>query len=316
MGPVAVLHDRFSLSLFPESGADLGEGYSVSIGKRVSTVVALCAIGIVVAAQTPPQTPPAAPAGRGGGRGGGGAFPQHPPADPAIVDRGKALYGVHCNFCHGSDARGGEGGPNLLRSDLVLNDQHGELIAPVVQNGRGEMPRLDLTAAQISDIAAYVHSFRVGGYDISRMTPLSILVGDATAGEQAFQAKCASCHSPTGNLKGIAAKYPDPKLLQNAFLRPGGGRGGRGARGGASGAPVTTVTVTMAAGQKLEGRLVRIDDFIVTLVDSDNLQHTVRRDGDNPKVEIHDPLKPHRDMLPTYNDKDIHNITAYLVTLK
>ena len=158
-------------------------------------------------------------------------------------------------------------------------------------------------------IAAYVHSFRVGGYDISRMTPLSILVGDATAGEQAFQAKCASCHSPTGNLKGIAAKYPDPKLLQNAFLMPGGGRGGRGARGGASGAPVTTVTVTMAAGQKLEGRLVRIDDFIVTLVDSDNLQHTVRRDGDNPKVEIHDPLKPHRDMLPTYNDKDIHNLS-------
>jgi cytochrome c oxidase cbb3-type subunit 3 len=231
-----------------------------------------------------------------------------------MVERGKALYGVHCNFCHGSDARGGEGGPNLLRSDLVLNDQNGELITPVVQNGRGEMPKIELTAAQVSDVAAFIHSYRVGGYDVSRMTPPSILVGDASAGEAAFKTKCASCHSATGDLKGIGARYSDPKLLQNGFLMPGGRGGGRG-RGGAAG-PVTTVTVTMPSGQKAEGRLVRIDDFIVILSDSDNVQHTFRRDGETPKVEIHDPLKPHRDMLPTYNDKDIHNITSYLVTLK
>src|ERR1035438_4615484 len=94
-------------------------------------------------------------------------YPPRPPAEPAELERGKALYGVHCNFCHGSDARGGEGGPNLLRSELVLNDQKGELIATVVQKGRGEMPAIDLTAAQVADVAAYVHSFRVGGYDIS-----------------------------------------------------------------------------------------------------------------------------------------------------
>jgi mono/diheme cytochrome c family protein len=276
------------------------------MGKLVWTAVAMSAIAIV----TPAQTPPAAPARGGGGRS---AFPQHAPADQATVDRGKALYGVHCNFCHGSDARGGEGGPNLLRSDLVLNDQHGELIAQVVQNGRGDMPRLDLTAEQVSDVAAFIHSFRVGGYDASRMTPPSILVGDATAGEAAFRAKCAGCHSPTGDLKGIASKYSDPKLLQNAFLMPGGGRGGRGGRGGG---PPVTVTVTMPGGEKVEGRLVRIDDFIVTLADADGVQRTMRRDGDTPKVELHDPLKPHRDMLPTYNDADIHNITSYLVTLK
>jgi mono/diheme cytochrome c family protein len=266
-------------------------------------------------AQTPPPTTPPAAAGRGAARGGGGggAFPQHPPADPAVVDRGKALYGIHCNFCHGSDARGGEGGPNLLRSDLVLNDQKGESIAPVVQNGRGDMPKIDLTTAQISDIAAFIHSFRVGGYDISRMVPPSILVGDAKAGEASFKSKCASCHSPTGDLAGIASRYTDPKLLQNGFLMPGG-RGGRGGRGG--GGPVTMVVVTTPSGQKTEGRLVRIDDFIVVLADSDNLQHTFRRDGDTPKVEIKDPLKPHRDMLPTYNDKEVHNITAYLETLK
>jgi mono/diheme cytochrome c family protein len=228
------------------------------------------------------------------------------------VDRGKALYGVNCNFCHGSDARGGEGGPNLLRSDLVLNDQNGELIAQVVQNGKGEMPALKLTNAQVSDIAAFIHSFRVGGYDVSRMTPPSILVGDAKAGEAVFRAKCASCHSPTGDLKSLASKITDPKLLQNFFLMPGGG--GRG-RGGAA-APPTTVTVTPPSGPKVEGRLARIDDFTVTLIDSEGVQRTFRRDGDVPKVEIHDPLKPHRDLLPTYTDKEIHNLTSYLVTLK
>ncbi len=276
-------------------------------------VAALASFG-----QAPPQTPPAQPAGRrGGGGGGGGAFPQHATADQAVIDRGKALYGVNCNFCHGSDARGGEGGPNLLRSDLVLNDKNGELIANVVKNGKGEMPKLNLSNEQVSDIAAYIHSFRVGGYDISRMVPPSILVGNAAAGEATFKTKCGSCHSATGDLKGLASKVTDPKQLQNGFLMPGGGGrgGGRGGRGPFN-VPPTTVTVTKSSGEKVTGRLVRIDDFSVVLVDSDETQQTFRRDGDVPKVEIHDPLQPHKALLPTYTDKQIHDLTAYLVTLK
>ena len=128
-----------------------------------------------------PQTQPPAAAGRGRGGGGGGgfanAFPQHAPGDPAAIERGKAIYGVNCNFCHGSDARGGEGGPNLLRSEIVLNDKNGEAIYQIVHNGKGEMPKLALTEAQVSDVAAYIHSFRVSGYDASRDAPISILVG-------------------------------------------------------------------------------------------------------------------------------------------
>lgn len=264
----------------------------------------------MAAAQAPP-----APPGRGAGRGAGArpaAYPARPPADPAVVERGKAIYGVQCNFCHGSDARGGEGGPNLLRSELVLNDRNGELIAAVVQNGRGEMPKINLTTAQVADVAAYIHSFPVGGYDISRNQPLTILVGDAAAGEAYFKQTCASCHSATGDLKGIGSRFNDPKQLQNYFLMPGGGRGGRG---GGAGKP-TTVTVTLPSGQKMEGRLIRIDDFVVTLADSDNLQHTFRRDGERPKVEVHDPLAPHKQLLTKYTDNDIHNLTSYLVTLK
>ena len=285
----------------------------MKLSYKLALAVVLVALG---AASAQP------PAGGGRGRGAaaapvGGrpaAYPDRPPADPAALESGKALYGVQCNFCHGSDARGGEGGPNLLRSDLVLNDKRGELIATVVQNGRGEMPKINLTLAQIGDIADYIHSFKVGGYDISRMTPPSILVGDATAGAQYFKTTCASCHSVTGDLKGIGSRFSDPKQLQNYFLMPGGGRGGRG--GGATTLKPTTVTVSMPGGKTLEGRLVRIDDFIVVLTDAEGLQHTVRRDGDVPKVEVHDPLEPHKQLFSKYTDKDIHNLTSYLVTVK
>jgi len=270
---------------------------------------------LTVSAQTPTQPPAPTQAGRGGRGGGGGggfanAFPQHAPSDPAMVERGRAIYGVNCQFCHGSDARGGEGGPNLIRAEIVLKDQDGELIGPVIQNGRVDqgMPKFPMSNAQVADIAAFIHSFRVAGYDNSRMKPPTILVGDRTAGEAYFKIKCASCHSATGDLKGIGARFTDPRALQQTFLMPGG-------RGGGS-VPPTTVTVTLGSDQKIEGRLVRIDDFIVTLTDSEGTQRTFRRDGDKPHVEIHEPLQPHKDLLGVYSDKDIHNLTAYLVTVK
>jgi cytochrome c oxidase cbb3-type subunit 3 len=285
-------------------------GWTVSKERRVVRTIFFAAIaaGINLAAQNP------AP-----GRGGppprrAPAYPERPSADPAMLERGKASYGVNCNFCHGSDARGGEGGPNLIRSQLVLDDQTGELIGPVVQNGRPDqgMPSFKMTNAQVADIAAYIHSFKVSGNEESRMLPPSVLVGDAKAGEAYFKSKCGSCHSVTGDLKGIGSRIPDAKLLQNTFLMPGGG--GRGPVAPVK-VPPTTVTVT-AGGKKTEGTLLKIDDFVVTLTEPDGTQRSFRRDGDSPKVELHDPLLPHRNLLPTYADKDIHNLTAYLVTVK
>jgi mono/diheme cytochrome c family protein len=296
--------------------------------RSATIVIILLAVmipaAIHVTAQPPgpaPQTPPP------GGRGGGGqiaigsprtAYPTRPTADPAVLERGKALYGIHCVFCHGAEARGGDGGgPNLLRSEMVLRDQNGELIAPIVQKGTPDgMPPFDLTPAQISDIATFIHSFKVGGYDISRVTPPSILVGDATAGEATFKAKCGSCHSITGDLKGFGAKFSDPKQLQQTWLMPGGGRGGGRGAAPLLNVPPTTVTVTPASGQKVEGRLNRIDDFVVSLTEADGTVRSFRRDGGSPKVEVHDPVQPHKDLLTTYRDKEIHDITAYLVTVK
>ena len=276
---------------------------------------------VVTLGAQPPQPPP------GGGRGGRGgaitsprnAYPDRPPGDPAAVARGKALYGVNCQFYHGADTRGGDGGPSLLRSGVVLDDQRGELMAPVIQSGRPDrgMPKFAFTREQIGDLAAFIHTFKAAGYDESRVKPPSIIVGDARAGEAFFAAKCASCHSPAGDLRGIASKIADERLLQQSWLMPGSG----GGRGGPSPVtvPPTTVTVTLASGEKVEGKLDRLDDFVVSLTTADGTHRSFRTPtsgGDTPNVDVHDPLQPHKDLLRTYTDRDIHNVTAFLVTLR
>jgi len=280
----------------------------------------------VAAVSAAPQQPPSPPAsagqgGRGAGRGGAitsprNAYPDRPAGDPAAIERGRALYAVNCAFCHGADTRGGDSGPSLLRSGIVLDDRSGELMAPVIQNGRTDrgMPKFNLTPEQIADVAAFVHTFRAAGYDESRKKPPSILVGDAAAGRTYFDAKCGSCHSAGGDLKGVAGRIADEKLLQQTFLMPGTG-GGRGASAPVT-APPVTATVTLASGEKIEGRVERMDDFTVSIATADGQHRTFNTEGAAPRVEVRDPLQGHRDLLKVYTDRDIHNVTAYLWTLK
>ena len=270
------------------------------------------------------QGPPAAQ----GGRRSGGFVPgqQRPPGDSAQIARGKTLYGISCTGCHGADLRGGDiGGPNLLRSQVALSDRNGESIIPIIQGSRKDsgMPAIDMSPADAAAVATYVRSVletigRQGMPPTIGQAAPSVLVGNAGEGQAYFKAKCAGCHSPTGDLQGIATRIADPKMLQNTWVS-GGGRGGRGGRGGVGGessARTVTVTVTPASGERTEGRLVRIDDFLVTVGLADGTLRTFRRDGDIPKVEVHDPMQAHRDLLALYTDKDMHDVTAYLVTLK
>jgi mono/diheme cytochrome c family protein len=234
-----------------------------------------------------------------------------------MAERGRALYGVHCAFCHGADTRGGDSGPSLLRSQLVQDDRNGETIAPVVRSGRPpRMPRFDLNDAQLQDIVAFLHSFAIDSRDPARMRPPNILTGDAKAGERYFAANCASCHAPDKDLRGLASRFDDPRALQQWWLLPGGGGRGRGSAAPASMPTPITATITLASGQKYEGRLVRIDEFVASVIEADGTTRTVARDGDRPKVEVHDPLAPHKALLRGYTDQDIHDVTAYLVTLK
>ena len=242
-----------------------------------------------------------------------------PQFDPAAVERGQKEFAASCGFCHGSSARGGQTGPDLIRSELVLGDEKGKELGEYLKVGQPDkgMPKFSLTEQQVSDIATFLHRSveavsNRGSYQI-----LNILVGDAKAGETYFNGagRCNTCHSPAGDLKGIGAKY-DPVTLQGRVVMPRG-RGGRG-RGGPAvpQGPVRTVTVTYPSGQTHSGTLVRITDFDVTLRESSGAVRTFFRDDDTPRVEIKDPLQAHIDMLARYKDSDIHNLTAYLVTLK
>jgi mono/diheme cytochrome c family protein len=257
------------------------------------------------------------PAGRGRIGGAGiGAYPAREAGDPAVVERGRNIYSTNCAFCHGADTRGGASGPSLLRSALVLDDKNGELIEPVVQAGRPDrgMPKFPLSNDQIADLATFLHSFTVNGYDSSRQRPATIVVGNAAAGEAVFKTKCASCHSPTGDLQGLATRVPDPRTLQQGWLMPGS-TAGRGGGPVSARARPPTVTVTLPSGQKFEGELERVDDFVVALRTADGGRRAFRT-TDGTKVDVKDPLIAHRELLPTYTDAEIHNVTAFLVTLK
>lgn len=278
----------------------------------------------------PAQTPPPAggrEGGRGQGRGRPAVFPaqQRQLADPAVIERGRSVYAVTCSSCHGVDLRGGQlGGPNLLRSQIVLNDQHGELILPIVRGARADkgMPPISMSEEDVTAVAEFMHAVAAASRgqgappegEISAPDPV---VGDAAAGQAYFAAKCSSCHSATGDLQGLATRVTDPRALQNLWVSGGAAGRGRGGRGAASAnAARVTAAVVTPSGEQVEGDLLRLDDFLITVRLADGSMRSFRRDGDVPKVTMRDPREAHRKLLTTYSDKDMHDVTAYLVTLK
>jgi cytochrome c oxidase cbb3-type subunit 3 len=269
------------------------------------------ALALFTAMQLNAQVPPA---GRGGGFTGRG----YPVYDPAAVDRGQKAFVSACGFCHGANAKGGESGPDLLRSVLVLDDDNGEKIGPVILNGRADkgMPKFAMSQAQISDIATFLHN-GIRAASLHGVYPIiDIVTGDPKAGQAYFNGvgKCNTCHSVAGDLKGIGSKY-DPVTLQGKFLMPRTGGPG-GLEFAAPGAAQIMVKVTLPSGRSFSGKLRHIDDFNVALIDASGEYRSFVREGDKPAIEIHDPLQAHLDMLMKYIDADMHNLTAYLVTLK
>ena len=256
----------------------------------------------------------AAPAARGGLV----AYPDRPAAPKEQLDRGKAVYSVNCAFCHGSDAGGGSIGPNLLRSEVVLQDQKGELILPIVHGARVPqgMPKIDIADSSVPDIAAWLHSLKTGG-NMRSTEKINILVGNADAGKQTYQQVCSSCHA-ANTMQGFAARFPDARSMQQAWLLPGGGGNRRPGMTSGPEQKVTpvTATVTPAAGPTVTGKLGTLDDFYVEVTTDDGVVHRYTRSNEVPKVEIHDPLQAHRALFRKYNDTQIHDITAYLATLK
>lgn len=290
------------------------------------------------AAQTPSQTPPAGrgadpgqrgadPAGRGQGGGGRrGGFTQYtrPLAPPDVLARGKSLYETNCASCHAVDLRGTADGqnPNLLRSGTALADKKGELVAAAIAK---HAPPITLIEADAVAVAEYIHSIHatMGGQGSPpgrnpTNVELNLLVGDPAAGQVIYAAACTTCHSLTGDLKGIGSKYPDARALQNAWVAGSSGRfGGGGGRGGGGGVG-NPATVTLADGSKLSGTLVRKDDWLLVLTLPDGTRKSMARTP-AMRIDVTDPQAAHKKMVLELDDPDnkkMHDVTAYLWTVK
>jgi cytochrome c oxidase cbb3-type subunit 3 len=229
------------------------------------------------------------------------------------VDAGRARFAAQCGFCHGRDAAGGEGGTDLTRSELVGADVRGDRIRPLVRGGRPEkgMPPFALPEADLTAIVAFIHDQRAqaatatGGRRAVEAADLQ--TGNAEAGRRYFATACARCHSGTGDLAGVATRYEGLALLQR-MLYPGGGRG--------AGPPPKPprVIVTLRSGQTVAGGLAYRDEFTITLTDDTGW----RRSWPTSQVTytVDDPLQAHVEQLGKYTDADMHDVLAYVQTLR
>ena len=278
------------------------------------TLSSLAALTLSLTAQAPPQRPVGEPTGVD--------ISQSRVMDPAAIARGADLFAAQCAPCHGANARGGSKTKttvDLIRSAMVLDDlgTNGREIGEFLKFGRPEkgMPKFDLTSAQSSDIAAWLHRQIAAASERGTYQRLNVFSGDAKAGEAFFNGgvgKCSTCHSATGDMKGFAARLNDNAPAIQALIVAGAGRGGRGATPPTT---ATTATVTLKSGEVVHGYPASIDDWQITIRLPDGNMRSFLRAGDWPHYETHNPLQAHVDLQFVYTDADIHNLAAYLRTL-
>jgi cytochrome c oxidase cbb3-type subunit III len=231
---------------------------------------------------------------------------------PGQVEAGRTLFRQNCSFCHGRDATGGETGPDLTRSRLVTEDADGEKIVPIIRTGRQErgMPPFDLPADQINDLVAFIHTQqnnavaaagrgRNGGR--KGVDPSDLQTGNAEAGKRYFNGAggCSTCHSPTGDLAQIASRYQGLEL-EEQMLYPKHAK--------------SKITVTLASGQTITGTLAYQDEFTIGITDSAGLYRSWRTRDVHFTIDA--SVNAHVEQFSKYTDADIHNLMAYLQTLR
>lgn len=293
----------------------------------IACFLSTCAIALSTAQQPASQQPqaPAPPAGggrQGGGRAQGSPASQKPPATmtpqaypPEVVQQGQVLFASFCGFCHGRDAMGGETGPDLTRSLLVAEDVRGDKIMPLVHTGRPDkgMPPQNLSDTDLNAIVAFIHDAKTKADSLegNRRTvdPSDLATGNADAGKRFFEGAggCTKCHSATGDLAGIASRVQGLQLFQRMLMPSGRGRGTTASR-------PSTATIKLPSGQTVSGKVAYRDEFTVAITDADGYYRSYPTRG--ATVTVENPLEGHIALLPKYTNDDMHNVLAYLQTLK
>ncbi len=284
---------------------------------KVCSIGLLFLLNLLFLQSAPGQEPEGPPnalgrGGRGGRAGRAGNLREFlglgPAPNAADAKKGAPLYKENCGGCHGENARGGQA-PNLVRSVAVLHDENDEGLGPIIRMGRPQagMPAFkQLSDAEIHSISQFLKmqvelAANRGTYSQTYGDLRNKVTGDPKKGEAFFHANCTSCHSATGDLARIGAKFQQASQLQQRFLWP------------ANPGPVKA-TVTESSGQKVVGTISKEDDFFVSLRDTSGEYHVWPKES--VKVQVEDKLQGHRAVLVKYSNADIHDMTAYLVTLK
>jgi len=225
-----------------------------------------------------------------------------------FVKAGQGRFTAECGFCHGRDAAGGETGPDLTRSTLVAEDFRGDRIVPLLRSGRADkgMPAFSLSQGDLDAIVAFIHDRKTKTESLGggrrTVDPEDLTTGNPQAGERYFRGtgNCARCHSAAGDLAGIGSRLAGLQLLRR-MLYPSGPNSAKAA-------------VTLASGETVSGTLSAQDEFTITVTDESGVRKTWP--VDEVKFTIDDPLRAHFEQLGKYTDDDIHNVYAYLQSLR
>jgi cytochrome c oxidase cbb3-type subunit III len=271
----------------------------------MNTMAWVAAVALTAASQAPPRTASQAPPPS--------AVEQTYP--PAQIETGRPIFAAQCGFCHGRDAEGGESGPDLTRSMLTAQDNRGDKIGPVVRAGRPDkgMPPFTLSGADLAAIVAFVHEQKrlveLQQGNRRSVDAADLQTGDAAAGRAYFNGAggCARCHAPTGDLAGVATRWQGLRLLQRMLYPEAAGdaTGGR---------PRATATVTLRSGEQITGALAYRDEFAIALRDASGWYRSWPTS--QVRVAVDNPLDAHTEQLGKYTEADMHNVLAYLQTLK
>ena len=239
--------------------------------------------------------------------GSQGPMPVHAKFSTEQVDAGGALFLQNCAFCHGKEAGGGESGPDLTRSKLVSGDKNGESISSIIRNGRPTkgMPGFSLDDAQITNIVAFIHAKQDLALSQTGnrkgVDEADLRTGDSAAGKRYFEGAggCTRCHSATGDLAGVASRYSGLRLeMQMLYPRDA----------------TQKVSIKTPTGETLSGTLEYKDEFTIGIKDNSGTYHSWPVTAISFKVD--DSLQAHLNAMEKYTDEDIHNVLAYVQTLK
>lgn len=230
-----------------------------------------------------------------------------PEPDKAAAKRGEPLFQRNCAFCHGQQARGATGS-SLITSDEVLGDNHGEHLVPFLRKGRPQngMPAFaTMSKDQLRDISEYLHLLVEDVANRGTYHVLNILVGNAAEGRAYVTAHCTSCHTAE-TFAHIASQFHSPEQLQRGWIWPTRDQ---------DGSLSTTATVRTSDGRVTVGRVTQVSDFHITLVNNAGLAHVIDLKP-GVEVQIKDPLAAHHELIMTLTNNDMHNVTAYMETLR